>query len=144
MKIKKNLISKFISFLTILTFITGISNFLYGDNLTSYKNFSELKLVGLSEINSNLVLSDENQVLNPNLTKEYNESSFRRFEIIFFISLPISFLLSFGGTLLYKEISGNRGSLNEIEYSYLTLSSIGISFSVALRDYFITKRSIEK
>ena len=138
---KKYISRRFICSFIILVFISGMSNLLYGDNLSLSELPSDLVLKKNICINQELALLDKNNDIYNN---EYKESSFRRFEIVFFISLPISFFLSLGGTLLYKGISGNKGNLSNIEYGYIALSSVGISMSVALRDYFIIKRSIEK
>lgn len=69
-----------------------------------------------------------------------NESLLRRFEIIFFISLPVSTGLSLAGLLGYRTISGRNGSFSGAEYMYLALSSTGISLSIAFNDYLKTKR----
>lgn len=68
------------------------------------------------------------------------ESSLRRFEIIFFISLPVSAGFSLVGILGYRAASDKSGSFSSAEYIYLALSSIGISLSIAFNDYLILKR----
>ncbi|RKX99599.1 MAG: hypothetical protein DRP54_07005 [Spirochaetes bacterium] len=68
------------------------------------------------------------------------ESSLRRFEIIFFISLPVSAGFSLAGILGYRAASDKSGSFSSAEYIYLALSSIGISLSIAFNDYLILKR----
>jgi hypothetical protein len=65
---------------------------------------------------------------------EYEETQIRRFETVFFISLPVSFLLSFLSTILYREFAGKTEYFTEQEYGYIILSSIGISMSIAIRD----------
>jgi len=62
------------------------------------------------------------------------ESRLRRFEIIFFISLPASVLLSLVGVLAFRGAAGRSGGFSQIEFQYIALSSIGISLSVAMRD----------
>ena len=141
MKKRRIFINKFICLSITLIFITGISNLLYGEDSSFNRPLSDLQLNNYPLINLNSSLFEKNVDFNEG---EYKESSFRRFEIIFFISLPISFLLTLGGTLLYKATSGNKGNFSGIEYRYIALSSVGISISVALRDYFLTKKSIEK
>jgi hypothetical protein len=66
--------------------------------------------------------------------EEYKESQLRRFETIFFISLPASFLLSFLGTLLYRGFGEGSEPFSNQEYGYLALSTIGISLSIAFHD----------
>jgi len=146
-KKRRIILDKLIYILIMFLFLWGISDVLYGDDfclnintpildshIDNYKlidsRFYSFNFENYSDFNSD--------------GGEYQETSFRRFEIIFFISLPVSFLLTFGGTLLYKQASGNRGNFTNIEYSYLTLSSVGISASVAIRDYLLTRKRIEK
>lgn len=65
---------------------------------------------------------------------DYEETPLRRFEIVFLISLPVSLLITFLGIESYRVISGKTGAFTSIEYQYLILSTLGISFIVALRD----------
>jgi hypothetical protein len=65
---------------------------------------------------------------------DYEETPLRRFEIVFFISLPVSLLITFLGIEGYRLASGTIGPFTQIEYQYLILSTLGISFTVALRD----------
>ena len=65
---------------------------------------------------------------------DYEETPLRRFEIVFFISLPVSLLITFLGIEGYRVVSGTIGPFTPIEYQYLILSTLGISFTVALRD----------
>lgn len=64
----------------------------------------------------------------------YQESKARRFEIIFFISLPASAIISVLGVMAFKSASGNMAGFSSAEYGYIALSSIGISLSIAIRD----------
>ena len=65
---------------------------------------------------------------------DYEETPLRRFEIVFFISLPVSLLITFLGIEGYRVVSGTVGPFTPIEYQYLILSTLGISITVALRD----------
>jgi hypothetical protein len=65
---------------------------------------------------------------------DYDETPFRRFEIIFLISIPVTLALSFAGLAAYKIGAGTWGNFETIDYSYLILSSISLSFSVAIHD----------
>ena len=65
---------------------------------------------------------------------DYQETQLRRFETIFFISLPASFLFSFLGLIVYRGVTGTSEAFSQLEYQYLVLSSIGISMSIALND----------
>jgi hypothetical protein len=65
---------------------------------------------------------------------DYDETPLRRFEIIFLISLPVTLALSFAGLAAYKAGAGTWGSFETIDYTYLILSSISLSFSVAIHD----------
>ena len=65
---------------------------------------------------------------------DYEETPLRRFEIVFFISLPVSLLITFLGIEGYRVVSGTVGPFTQVEYQYLILSTLGISFTVALRD----------
>jgi len=65
---------------------------------------------------------------------DYEESQLRRFEIVFFISLPASLFFSLAGAAVYKAASGEPVSFTSLDYGYLLLSSVSISFSIALRD----------
>jgi len=67
--------------------------------------------------------------------EKYSETSLRRFEIIFIISVPVALGFSFIGVLGYRAISGKVGPLSPEEYRYLVLSTTGICFSIALNDY---------
>ena len=64
----------------------------------------------------------------------YQESKSRRFEIIFFISLPASALISMLGVMAFKSATGDMARFSQAEYGYIALSSIGISLSIAVRD----------
>ena len=66
--------------------------------------------------------------------EDYEETPARRFEIVFIISMPIALGLSFAGVAAYKLATGNWGSYENIDYLYLALSTISISFTVALHD----------
>ena len=65
---------------------------------------------------------------------DYQETQLRRFETIFFISLPASFLFSFLGLIVYRGVTGTSEAFSQLEYQYLVISSIGISMSIALND----------
>ena len=71
---------------------------------------------------------------------EAEESRLRRSEIIFFISLPASVLLSLLGVIAFRGASRKNEGFSQIEYQYIALSSIGISLSVAMRDVKSTKK----
>jgi len=64
----------------------------------------------------------------------YRETPMRRFETVFFISLPAGALLSFLGLAAYRVAARKTGSLLPSEYVYLGLSTIGISLSIAAHD----------
>ncbi len=66
--------------------------------------------------------------------RDYEETQLRRFEIIFFISLPVSLFFSFAGAALFKAAAEGEISFSSLDYSYILLSSAGISFTIALRD----------
>ena len=72
--------------------------------------------------------------------RDYQETQLRRFEIIFFISLPASFLFSFLGFTAYRWASGRSGSFTPMEYQYLILSTIGTSLTIAIHDNKMTYR----
>jgi hypothetical protein len=75
-------------------------------------------------------------IVNPYLDgdEEYEETPARRFEIIFFISMPVTLGLSFAGLAAYKLAAGTWGSFDKTEYAYLAVSTVSLSFSVALHD----------
>jgi len=74
--------------------------------------------------------------ITPYLNEEdYEETPARRFEIIFFISMPVTLGLSFAGLAAYKLAAGTWGSFETIDYSYLVLSTVSLSFSVAWHDH---------
>ena len=54
--------------------------------------------------------------------------------IIFFISMPVTLGLSFAGLAAYKLAAGTWGSFDKTEYAYLAVSTVSLSFSVALHD----------
>ncbi len=66
--------------------------------------------------------------------REYEESQLRRFEIIFFISLPVSLFFSFAGAAAFKAAAEGEIRFSSLDYSYILLSSVGVSFTIALRD----------
>ncbi len=72
--------------------------------------------------------------------RDYEETQLRRFEIIFFISLPVSLFFSFAGTALFKAAAEGEINFSSLDYSYILLSSTGISFTIALRDNRIVYR----
>ena len=72
--------------------------------------------------------------------EDYQETQSRRFETIFFISLPVSFLFSFLGFTAYRWASGRSGSFTPMEYRYLIFSTIGTSLSIAISDNRATYR----
>lgn len=74
---------------------------------------------------------------------QYKETELRRFEIIFFISMPVSFIFSFMSVGAYRLVTKKTGGFSSLEYQYLILSTIGISFTVALKDHRNTyKKSV--
>lgn len=64
----------------------------------------------------------------------YEESPLRRFEIVFFISIPVSLLITFLGIEGYRVLSGQTGGFTPVEYRYMIFSTLGISLGVALKD----------
>jgi hypothetical protein len=71
----------------------------------------------------------------PDQEQEYRESPLRRFEIVFFISLPASLLFSLAGASAFSL--GSQGSLRFTSpaYGYILVSSVGISLALALHDH---------
>jgi hypothetical protein len=72
--------------------------------------------------------------------RDYTESQLRRFEIIFFISLPVSLFFSFAGAAAFKAAAEGEIQFSSLDYSYILLSSIGISFSIGLHDNRVVYR----
>jgi hypothetical protein len=66
---------------------------------------------------------------------EYEETPFRRFEIVFFISTPMTLALSFAGLAAYKVAAGSWGNFETTDFIYLSLSTFSLSLSVAFHDY---------
>jgi hypothetical protein len=66
--------------------------------------------------------------------RDYTETPLRRFEIVFFISLPVSILFTLAGTAAFKAGQGRPVDFTSAEYSYILVSSLGISFAIALHD----------
>jgi hypothetical protein len=64
----------------------------------------------------------------------YEESPLRRFEIVFFISIPVSLLITFLGIEGYRVFSGQTGGFTPVEYQYMIFSTLGISLGVAFKD----------
>jgi hypothetical protein len=102
-------------------------------------------LVSFIYLQNGMLWADESQVYNERSAElivydftqkdaDYEETPLRRFEIVFFISLPVSLLITFLGIEGYRIASGTIGPFTQIEYQYLILSTLGISFTVALRD----------
>jgi hypothetical protein len=82
-------------------------------------------------------VSDKEYTINYDLGEaniDYQETQLRRFETIFFISLPASFLFSFLGLIVFRGVTGTSEAFSQLEYQYLVFSSIGISMSIALND----------
>lgn len=71
----------------------------------------------------------------PNEVSEYDETRLRRFEIVFLISMPVSFVFSLAGLGVFRALSGRGGGFGPMDYTYLLASSVGISLSIALHDY---------
>ncbi len=70
----------------------------------------------------------------------YSETQLRRFEIIFFISLPASVIFTLAGIGAFRAGTRLSGNLRPVEYQYLVLSACGISLSIALRDNRVVYR----
>lgn len=66
---------------------------------------------------------------------EYEETPFRRFEIVFFISTPMTLALSFAGLAAYKAATESWGNFETTDFIYLSLSTFSLSLSVAFHDY---------
>jgi hypothetical protein len=66
--------------------------------------------------------------------RDYEETALRRFEIVFFISLPASLLFSLAGAAAFKAGQGDPIDFTSAEYTYILVSSVGISFAIALHD----------
>ncbi|GMT50345.1 MAG: hypothetical protein IEMM0008_1884 [bacterium] len=78
------------------------------------------------------------------IEEEYQESSFRRFEIIFFLSLPFVF----GYQLLLNQvlasnatINGQSGSLSNQQWLYMGMASLLMATGVAYSDYIEVSKS---
>ena len=65
---------------------------------------------------------------------EYEETQLRRFETIFFISLPVGAIFSLLGVLAFRGATGLTGPFTQIEYQYVFLSAVSISVSIAFHD----------
>ena len=70
--------------------------------------------------------------------QDYEETQLRRFETIFFISLPAGVIFSLLGVLAFRGATGISGPFTRIEYPYIFLSSVGISLSIAFHDNRVT------
>lgn len=79
-------------------------------------------------------LNEEAVIFPSEEDRDYEETEIRRFEIVFFVSLPASILFSLAGIGMFRAGSGRTGNLITPEYGYLLLSSAGISFAIALHD----------
>ncbi len=53
---------------------------------------------------------------------------------MFFISIPVSLLITFLGIEGYRVLSGQTGGFTPVEYQYMIFSTLGISLGVALKD----------
>jgi hypothetical protein len=62
------------------------------------------------------------------------ETSFRRSEIVFFTSLPVTTLISLLGVIAFRSAAGRTGDFSAAEYQYLALSTIGMSLYIAFSD----------
>jgi hypothetical protein len=91
----------------------------FGDHFNQYHQYSEVGKVTFSFEDKDI---------------GYEETQLRRFEIIFFISLPVTFVLSLAGLGAFKLASGSSGGFRSIDYQYVALSSVALSFAVALHD----------
>jgi hypothetical protein len=111
------------------TLLTGYSDTLYSDTL-----YSDIE--GNNIIDKALTIKYSFE----QAEKSYSESQLRRFETIFFISLPAGVILTLAGIGAFRAGSGLAGSLRPIEYQYLIFSACGISFTIAMRDNRIVYR----
>jgi hypothetical protein len=66
--------------------------------------------------------------------QDYEETQLRRFETIFFISLPAGVIFSLLGVLAFRGATGISGPFTSLEYPYIFLSTVGISLSIAFHD----------
>lgn len=65
---------------------------------------------------------------------ENEEAGSRRFEVVFFTSLPVTILISLLGVVAFRSAAGHTGDFTSAEYTYLALSSVGMSFYIAASD----------
>jgi hypothetical protein len=70
----------------------------------------------------------------PEEEPDRKETSFRRFEILFFTSLPVTTLISLLGVIAFRSAAGHTGDFSAVEYQYLALSTIGMSLYIAVSD----------
>jgi hypothetical protein len=70
----------------------------------------------------------------PEEEPDRKETSFRRSEILFFSSLPVTTLISLLGVIAFRSAAGHTGDFSSIEYQYLALSTIGMSLYIAASD----------
>ena len=75
-----------------------------------------------------------NMLALPDQALDRKETRFRRFEIVFFTSLPASVILSLLGVIAFRNVAGNTGDFSAVEYRYLALSTIGMSLGIAASD----------
>ncbi len=106
-----------------ISYIVTIENSIYADETIPFKNHLD------SFIPQNIITYELTEK-----DADYEESQLRRAEIVFFISMPVSLLITFLGIQAYRGISGRMGSFTSIEYQYLIISTLGISFTIALKD----------
>ena len=110
-------------------------------SLTGFKSEEPVLVLKNGELHYHYTIlpihADEMYTLQPLLEEdgEYEETPARRFEIIFLISLPMTLALSFAGLAAYKAASGTWGDYQNADYVYLSLSTISLSLSVAIRDH---------
>jgi hypothetical protein len=110
-----------------ILFLVGIQQLSPADDTLISENRSRLKMSG-SPIKYDF--DEKNQ--------EYEESQLRRFETVFFISLPAGVIFSLLGVLAFRGATGLTGPFTPMEYQYVFLSAVGISVSIAFHDNRVT------
>jgi hypothetical protein len=75
-----------------------------------------------------------NTYLNPNEKPQEPETKGRRYDVVFFIAMPVTFYLTLNFLQLRNAYFYNNTNLDAVDWNYIFLNALMIPFSVAYFD----------
>jgi len=126
------------------------SSFSMNQHATMYNNSTNdsIRLTSITNIDFIIVTNKieiQNTYLKTGIITNYKkESLLRRFDIVYFISLPITYYFLLNLIMIKNQLFFDMpsGSITDMDWNYIYINLIFVPLYVALRDYFYM-RSIE-